>query len=483
METLASRGFTRTLSAPQMRNVRQMLRLPAAATFSVPGAGKTTEALAYFLFRSEPDMRLLVVAPKNAFAAWEEQVYACIPNYAGRIQRLQGGEAGVADALKSSPDISLITYQQFYRVVPVVMQFLATHPCFMYLDESHRIKRGHDGAHGASVLAVAHLPVSKLIMSGTPLPNSLSDAVPQFQFLYPEIRVSEKTVRDQLQPVYVRTTKSELGLPPPRRIAHQVEMTENQRRLYEVLRSEAARHLEGLSVKDRRRMRAFGQSIVRLLQVTAEPALLLSTDLRDHELLLAAVADGHGPKVAEACRLARELARKGKKCIIWSQFVQVVEAIAMNLTDLGAEYIHGGVEADPDEDNTESREAKIKRFHDDPQCSVIVANPAACSEGISLHTVCHHAIYVDRNFNAAQYLQSEDRIHRFGLPPDQETYVVILHTDDSVDVAVQRRLDEKVRKMGAVLDDPDLQIEPVPYDEELGLSEGDLDELRSLLVE
>src|SRR5579872_3823126 len=62
-------GFERTLSPEQIRNVCKIAALPAAATFSVPGAGKTTEALAYFFYRARSDERLLVVAPKNAFAA------------------------------------------------------------------------------------------------------------------------------------------------------------------------------------------------------------------------------------------------------------------------------------------------------------------------------------------------------------------------------------------------------------------------------
>ena len=45
---------------------------------------------------------------------------------------------------------------------------------------------------------------------------------------------------------------------------------------------------------------------------------------------------------------------------------------------------------------------------------VLVANYASCAEGISLHHVCHNAIYIDRSFQADQYLQSIDRICRLG---------------------------------------------------------------------
>ena len=93
---------------------------------------------------------------------------------------------------------------------------------------------------------------------------------------------------------------------------------------------------------------------------------------------------------------------------------------------------------------------------------VLVANPAAAGEGISLHSVCHHAIYVDRNYNAAQYLQSEDRIHRFGVT--EVTHIEILVAEDSVDSSVTRRLGVKVARMARVLNDPSLSIEAVPLD-------------------
>ena len=56
-----------------MENVRRLVSLPSGASFSVPGAGKTTEALAFYATRSDRDTKLLIVCPKNAFAVWEEE--------------------------------------------------------------------------------------------------------------------------------------------------------------------------------------------------------------------------------------------------------------------------------------------------------------------------------------------------------------------------------------------------------------------------
>lgn len=45
---LSDIGFTRNLTDNQMQNLIKISHFPSAATFSVPGAGKTTEALAFF---------------------------------------------------------------------------------------------------------------------------------------------------------------------------------------------------------------------------------------------------------------------------------------------------------------------------------------------------------------------------------------------------------------------------------------------------
>ncbi len=107
-----------------------------------------------------------------------------------------------------------------------------------------------------------------------------------------------------------------------------------------------------------------------------------------------------------------------------------------------------------------------------------MANPAACAEAISLHTVCHHAIYVDRNYNAAQFLQSQDRIHRLGLSPDVETTLEILVAPDTVDDSVARRLSVKIARMAEVLNDDLISVEPIIPDlDETGLDFDDIADL------
>ena len=466
---LESIGFKRSLTINQLNNLKKISHLPGAATFSVPGAGKTTEALAFFFVNATDIDRLLVVAPKNAFSAWDEQLDACMGENYGEFVRLRGGEAAIQIALRTNPRFMLITYDQLSRVKSTIVPLLSSGNIYMFLDESHRIKGGKQIKRADAILEMAHLPKRKLIMSGTPMPQSPKDMVSQFSFLYPTKDVTDTTVIDLIQPIFVRTTKGQLGIPKLDHRVVQVPMTQLQREIYKTLKSEVRRQLNPvLSDSSRYELRRIGKCVMKVMEFVSNPSLLSNDmdyafDRRVGALLL----ESDGPKIDYVCRRARQLAAEGKKVLIWSSFVQNVELIALRLSDLGAEFIHGGVDAG-DESDFDTREGKIKRFHTDDTCKVLVANPAACSEGISLHKVCQYAIYLDRSFNAAHYMQSEDRIHRLGLSPDAKPQIEFVECEDSIDQVVRTRLELKVKTMAQALEDSSLSVEisSVDYDEE-----------------
>ncbi len=462
---LKSVGFRRELSTEQIRNVRKISALAAAATFSVQGAGKTTEALAYFFYRAKDDERLLVIAPKDAFAAWDEQIAECMPDLKAEFVRLRGGKDRIEKLLDADPRFMLITYQQLTRVPDLIAAHCARYRVHVFLDESHRIKSGIGKQTARATLGLSHLPVGKLIMSGTPMPQAVDDLIPQFAFLYPEIPAHADTVVELMRPVYVRTNKKELGLPPVTRVMAQLPMAPMQLELYKLMKFEVSREAaSALSIRNKQAFRSLGRSVARLLQFVSNPALLSAHLGFAHPDLLAAVlAEGDGPKLKYILKKARQLARNGEKVLIWSSFVRNVEYISERLSDLGAVYIHGGIDAG-DEDDDESREGRVKLFHDDSNVRVMVANPAAASEGVSLHRICHHALYLDRTFNAAHYLQSEDRIHRFGLPQDQQTTIEIVECIDSVDETVRERLGYKIGQMAQALEDSSLRPDPIALD-------------------
>jgi hypothetical protein len=179
-------------------------------------------------------------------------------------------------------------------------------------------------------------------------------------------------------------------------------------------------------------------------------------------------AEGPSLKMRAVEAHIRRLASEGKKSLVWTIFTDSLFELERMLADLNLVTLYGGVptgiESDPN-----SREGRIERYHTDKSCRVLIANPAAAAEGISLHTVCHDAIYLDRSYVSTHYLQSIDRIHRLGLPPETETNITIYQTKapaglGSIDFSVSRRLATKIRGLQQLLDDPDLH--EVALDEE-----------------
>lgn len=488
-------GFLRTLKPAQMGNVGRLLALRHGANFSVPGAGKTATLLAIFaaLRAMQTVEKLLVVAPKNAMIAWEDEIAACFGENAFRCRRLSGGQAGVSAGLEDDPDICFITYQLLPNVARTVGAWAHRNRAHVVLDESHRVKRGMMGVTARAALRLSASSRRRDILSGTPLPQSTEDLRPQFDFLWPGQRILPEPastspsdsdlaeIQDRVGPLYVRTTKKELGLKPPVVERVPVPLGPVQRELYELLRSEAKRRASGMSSVDRAFLRRLGRSVVRLIEAASNPVLLTQGVMLEAD-------DGQDDVSAEvsmrAFDLIREFAKREKpakivaatslvkqslganveaKVVLWTTFIQNIHTLASYLAEFNPVLLYGDVGTGDDED-PDTREGRIRQFHRDSTCRVMIANPAACGEGISLHTVCHHAIYVDRTFNAAHYLQSIDRIHRLGLSPTQETRVSILEASATVDARIATRLKSKIDVMSAILNDPGLAA--LAYDPE-----------------
>ncbi len=205
-----------------------------------------------------------------------------------------------------------------------------------------------------------------------------------------------------------------------------------------------------------------------MIQVVSNPTLILHRadefelpplDIgseSDLYRLFAQYADHEVPtKFLLAVERVKKRVEEGKKTIVWTSFVHNLRMLANLLLDFQPIVLYGGVPtalegAEPEEG---TREALIKRFKEDPECQVMRANPAACGESISLHTVCDYALYLDRTFNAGHFLQSMDRIHRLGLPRTARVTYELLVTKGTIDEVVDQRLGVKVRKLASILDD------------------------------
>lgn len=286
--------------------------------------------------------------------------------------------------------------------------------------------------------------------------------------------------------MFTRTTKNELGLPPYQTRIRYVELPPLHRELYDALIGNfSARAEAGRSDFD-----ALGKAMLRLLMAATSPALLLEGESRYaplsyqvppldipetdslYDLMQKLPSYELSPKYKEALTIVAENAALGRKTLVWSTFVRSLTTMEKLFSAYEPAVVHGG---------TPDREEQIRRFREDPDCLVLLSNPATLGEGISLHQVCHDAVYVDRDFMAGRFLQSLDRIHRLGLAPGTETRVTILAAESTIDEIVALRLEEKLEFMGKILDDPAVQ-QLADLEEEPALAAGmDMADVRALL--
>ncbi|WP_149564248.1 DEAD/DEAH box helicase [Streptomyces cacaoi] len=465
LDELLGPYWTANLTAFQRRDIAKLLSLGHGANFSVPGAGKTRSALAvYAAMRTRGEAkRLLVVSPKSAYESWIYESGHCF-SHGLRYSKVDGGEDPYAEVL-------IVNYERLDRSLAYLSEWLRAEPSMVILDEAHRMKLGSRGTYGAACMALAPRAKRRLILTGTPAPNGSRDLENLLGFVWPGY--GQRTVKQAvsggnlahasavLRPLFTRTTKSELGLPPVNPVIQWVELPELHDEIYRALAGDLSARAEA-SADD---FAGLGKTALRMLMAATNPALLAEGASKyeplEYRLPPLEIPEGHtlyqllqdlpdyelSPKYREALAIVARNAAAGRKTLVWTTFVRSLTSLTKLLEDAGygTAVVHGG---------TQDREHEIHRFRNDQDCVALVSNPATLGEGISLHQVCHDAVYVDRDFMAGRYLQSLDRIHRLGLAPDAETRVTVLAARGTIDEVVDVRLREKLEFMSQVLDDP-----------------------------
>jgi SNF2 family DNA or RNA helicase len=508
LKNSARSRYRRELRPFQRRDLARLLELEHGANFSVPGAGKTAVTYATYEAERVRDRvsRLMVIAPLSAFEAWKTEAECCFEHplavhyFDGRIPH--------------ATEIVLVNYQRLRRHVVALSEWLHECNSHLVLDEAHRMKRGRSGEWGSACLDLAHFATRRDVLTGTPAPQGPQDFVALLDFLWPEQarRIlpaaatrsdpafeSMADVSTAIRPLFVRTTKRELDLDPPTLRVETVTMKPLQTEIYDALRNRYA----GLLSVDRTEqalLAQMGEVTMYLLEAATNPALLSPRfgggDLVAMRYPMLSIPAGSSlsnliarysdqelpPKFEKLAALIEQNVARRRKTLVWSNFVGNLLYLERMLARYQPALIYGAI---PNEDTESSggvrtREGELRRFRFDDRCSVLLANPAALAEGVSLHDVCHDAVYVDRTFNAGQYLQSLDRIHRLGLAPGTETNIVFLLTLGTIDEAVDARVGLKAERLGAMLDDPDLVRMALPDDEDYGEIIEDVGDLSAL---
>lgn len=515
-----SLNMTRKLYKQQLLSAYHLSFSQNGCNFSVPGAGKTSivyGAYSYLKNLSKINLkyvdRILIIGPLASFSPWKKEFKECFGEEPS-VKELVGVDSiERRNHFLSSlyTELTLISYQSMAMEVDNICAFLNSHNVMVVLDEAHKIKNVNDGKWANAVLEIAKYANSRIVLTGTPAPNGYQDLYNLYQFIWPRKDIlgfpipymeslntdktpsAKRNVEELISnasPFFIRIKKSDLGLPNP--IVNDpiyINMDEKQEKIYNFIEKNYVDSINK-NEQDSFTIKLKKAKLVRLMQCLTNPSLLQKPldnyllgeglvneiNIEDREIVKAIKEyskDYIPPKFIEVKKLISDILQNNGargKVIIWTIFIdnifQLQEYLKQN--NINSELLYGGTPNENEDTPKDllTREKIIDKFHE-VNCpyKVIIANPFAVGESISLHKACHNAIYLERNFNAAMYMQSKDRIHRYGLNDDDIINYHFLLTKNSIDEVIHKRLIEKENRMLDIIEKEEIPLLNMNMDE------------------
>lgn len=486
--------------------------------FSVPGSGKTIIAYSCYNYLNKNQIcdSILIIGPINSYNAWYDEYETCFgkqPNFISLADiTKKDAEIYLLSSQCNHKEITFINIDKAWRMRKEIISFMENKNVLLIVDEAHK-EKNPDAEITKAVLEIAKKAKYRIILTGTPMPNGYEDLYSLMKiyepyekvlpYSYSELKKLTKSganeqqqnkIMDSIKPIYSRVSKAHLlntgELLPPNYSIINCNLSNEQQEIYDFLDKMACELDDDFeSVFNQSMMKAI---LIRKMQVSANPGLLSKSivnsieeykkeycfefikDNSDSELLLEAdnnikraIANStianiiykfesgyyQSPKNVAAVELALKLVESGESVIIWDVFVQNMEVLyklIKSKSNFNVEMINGSI-------NGQNRQDAIYRFKN-KQSKIMIANPATLAESISLHKCCQNAIYVNRNYNAAQFIQSKDRIHRINMPKGKTANYYFLINQSTVDETVQERLTLKENRMLQILDSDELEI-------------------------
>lgn len=495
----------RKLYDMQMLSAFHMAFSQNSCNFAVPGAWKTSIVYAaYAYLKNLPDSdprhidKILVIGPISSFKAWENEYLDCFGHNASSIRLSWNVEINKNQKIQhlysgNPKELTLIEHWYVSVLEQEIRDFLKKNKTMIVVDEAHKIKNP-ESLRWISAVEISKDAISRIVLTWTPIPNWYQDLYNLYRFIYPykypdilKIHLSQleemtknsedggyriKEFMENIAPYFIRIKKKDLKLPEPIEKRISVWMDAWQKEIYEFIESEYIKSFRSDSSGGLKAVLNKAR-LIRLRQAAINPALLelaisdgydpeyegndiesmpaeFQTDVRIKKLISEYSLNFTPPKFIKTLEiLKQDVFPSGGKAIIWTIFIQNAKLLKEYLQSSGitSELLIWEID-------TLTRETTIAKFNDpeNREFSIVIANPFSVAESISLHKGCHNAIYIERDYNCANFLQSKDRIHRVWLKPDQETRYFYLNSKDTIDEIVDDRLDQKVKRMQKLID-------------------------------
>ncbi len=404
------------------------------------GLGKTAQVIIALrlLFNAGLIRNALVVCPKSLVINWTRELRTWGEDIPFEVV-VGDTAARKATWFGSKCPLKLVNYELLTRDADFVLDDRVEFDVVV-LDEAQRIKNRESKT--ARVVRAVHRDRS-WAMTGTPVENRMEDLVNIFAFLDPD-RIPPGTPAKMLPALtaeyIIRRTKEDVATDIPPRIirdAH-LELSPAQRDAYDLAEREGVVHLNALG--DTITVQHVFELVMRLKQIC-------NFDPRT----------GQSAKLEQLLADMDEVAECGRKAIVFSQYVEPLERLAVALRPFGPLQYHGRVPH-------AERQTILDRFKTDPARHVLLMSYGTGSVGLNLQFT-NYVFLFDRWWNPAVEDQAINRAHRLGQK--DPVFVTRFVSQQTIEGRIAVILERKRQLFSELLE----QNGPPPA---LGLTEADV---------
>lgn len=231
---------------------------------------------------------------------------------------------------------------------------------------------------------------------------------------------------EQFRNIMLRRLKADvLDLPEKIYVDDIVDMTDKQSLIYNEVKNDIKAHIDQVTLDAVNPLSA----LIRLRQATGYTGIL-SSEIQE------------SAKLDRMEDIVEEAVANGDKCIIFSNWTQMTEAIIDRLGAYNPALITGNTK---DNDRTEQQD----KFMNDDTCKVIVGTIGAMGTGLTL-TAGSTVIFLDEPWNKALFDQAVDRAHRIGTKNNVTIYSIMCR--DTIDERIHDLIYKKGQMSDAIVD-------------------------------
>jgi SNF2 family DNA or RNA helicase len=412
------------------------------------GLGKTLQAIvALTQIMKEKKGHALIVCPTSLLYNWKEEFAKFNPKM--KVTVVDGIPSNRKKLIEQIGKYDVLITS--YTLLQKDIEAYRSHPfLYVFLDEAQHIKnRGTRNAKSVKMVNAEH----RVILSGTPIENSLDELWSLFDFLMPGflgtydrfvekyVRISGKEqtknleyLRKKVAPFIMRRMKCDVldDLPPVSEIVYHCQLSDVQMELYRSYAQSARDELVKLVERDgfdRVQIHVLA-TLTRLKQICCHPAIFAKEKAEV----------GDSSKYDLLVELLQTLIEGGHKTVIFSQYTRMLQIMRHDFEEKGIRFVYL-------DGSSKNRLEVVKQFNEDATIPVFLVSLKAGGTGLNLvgaDTVIHYDMW----WNPAVESQATDRVHRIGQKNSVSAYKLItLGTIEEKIAEMQKKKKGLVKKV------------------------------------